>query len=151
MKKIIISVICGLMICQSGYSVSTCKKNNTYIAVFKNNVNGTSSESNSTTKVWKVVFDYETLTGDASCNEISGTANTPKTNLVTGSGDTGIHCWCRMWPVEDYGYETGPSSYWMYLSSYADAPTCASGCTSACETAVKTNTTFRTAMFESMW
>ncbi len=151
MKKTMIFAIIGVMVCGYGYGFNTCLRNNSYIGIFKKNVNGTSSEHNDTNKTWKVVFDYTTLTGYASCNEISGTANTPQTNLVTSTADEGSHCWCEMWPVTAYGRESGPTSYWMYLQNFASAGACASGCTAACETAVKTNATFRTAMFESMW
>lgn len=148
MKKIIILL---MMLTGTAYGYTTCMRNNTYLGIFKKNVDGTSSTYENSTKVWKVIYDYITLTGYASCNEISGTSNTPKTNLVTGAADQGIYCWCQMWPIEYYGYETGPSSYWIYLDSYASESACASECTSACATAMKDNDTFRTAVFESMW
>lgn len=151
MKKIVIIAILGTIFSSYGYCFTTCVRNNSYVGIFKKNVNGTTSESNASSKIWKVVFDYITLTGYASCNEISGTANTPKTNLVTGTADIGQYCWCEMWPVLAYGYESGPTSYWMYLKSFASDSACASGCASDCENAVKSNATFRTAMFESMW
>ena len=150
MKKILILVVL-IMPLASAYGFTTCARNNSYIGIFKKNVDGTSKQTDTTNKTWKVVFDYVTLTGYASCNDISGTANTPKTNLVTGSEDKGVYCWCEMWPVTDYGYESGPTSYWIYLQSYSDATTCASSCTDACATAMKDNDTFRGAVFESMW
>jgi len=149
MRKIIMLWL--VIISGTAYGYTTCMRNNTYLGIFKKNVDGTSSTYENSTKVWKVIYDYITLTGYASCNEISGTANTPKTNLVTGAADQGIYCWCQMWPIEYYGYETGPSSYWIYLDSYASESACASGCTSACATAMKDDDTFRTAVFESMW
>ena len=151
MKKIIMAIAGIVIIGTSAYGFTTCARNNSYIGIFKKNVDGTSKQTDSTNKTWKVVFDYMTITGFASCNDISGTANTPKTNLVTGAADTGIHCWCEMWPVTDYGYETGPTSYWIYLQSYGSDSTCATSCTDACATAVKDDDTFRTAVFESMW
>ena len=149
MKKLMTLLM--MMASISAYGYTTCMRNNTYLGIFKKNVDGTSSMYDNTNKVWKVVFDYITLTGYASCNEISGTANTPKTNLVTGAEDVGVNCWCEMWPIESYGYEGGPSSYWIYLDSYASESACASGCTSACATAMKDDDAFRTAVFESMW
>ena len=152
MKKILLPIMM-IITCASGYGYTTCMRNNTYMAVFRPSVNGTPT-FDATNKVWKVVYDYITLTGYASCNDISGTANTPKTNLVTGSQDTGTHCWCQMWPIEDYGYETGPSGYWMYLQSFNTDVACAdssSGCAYACANAMANNTTFRTAVFEAMW
>lgn len=151
MKKSIMTMFLILMTSMTAYGFTTCARNNSYIGIFKKNVDGTSKQSDSTDKIWKVVFDYTTLTGYASCNDISGTANTPKTNLVTGAADTGVHCWCEMWPVTDYGYESGPTSYWMYLKSYSTDSACATSCTEDCATAVKDDDTFRTAMFESMW
>jgi len=151
MKKAILTIFSILMTSVTAYGFTTCARNNSYIGIFKKNVDGTSKQSDATDKIWKVVFDYETLTGFASCNDISGTANTPKTNLVTGATDTGVHCWCEMWPVTDYGYESGPTSYWMYLKSYSTDSACATSCADDCATAVKDDDTFRTAMFESMW
>lgn len=151
MKRFIIAITAIIMTGMSAYGFTTCVRSNSYIGIFKKNVDGTSKEINNTKKIWHVVFPDKNLTGYASCNDISGTANTPKTNLVTGAADTGIHCWCEMWPITDYGYESGPTSYWMYLKSYADATTCASSCTDDCAVAVRDDDTFRTAMFESMW
>lgn len=155
MKKLIMLLM--ILPTMAAFGYTTCMRNNTYIAVFRPTVNGTSSESNNTNKIWKVVYDYITLTGYASCNDIAGTANTAKTNLVTGSQDVGTHCWCQMWPIEDYGYETGPSGYWMYLKEFTSESECANGtasvdsCTVACEKAMKSDSTFRTAVFEAMW
>jgi len=152
MKKLIVLTMMVLM-CGAAHGIDTCVKTGTYVGIFRNNTNGTTSESNATNKTWQVTYDYGTLMGIASCNEISGTANTPKTNLVTTTGDTGRYCWCKMWPVPAYGAESGPTSYWMYLSDYGsgNSSACASGCAGACETAMKTNATFRTALFESIW
>ena len=156
MKKVLVLIM--MVACASAYGYTTCMRNNTYFGIFKKNVDGdsTQSQSDATKKIWKVVYDYVTLTGYASCNDITGTANTPKTNLVTGPQDVGINCWCEMWPVEeDYGYETGPSSYWVFLKAYdgagETASTCASNCAADCKEAMRSNATFRTAVFESMW
>ena len=151
MKKTITAILTVMMFCVSAHAFTTCLRNNSYFQVFKKNTNatvtpGTNPTVDSTNKTWKVVFDYITITGYASCNEISGTTATPKTNLVTGASDTGTHCWCEMWPVEAYGFEGGPTSYWIYLQSYANASTCASDCTSDCASAVASNTTFRSAV-----
>ena len=151
MKKILIITTAITMIGASAYGFTTCVRNNSYVGVFKKGEDGTSKQTDTTNKTWKVVFDYTTLMGYASCNDISGTANTPKTNLVTGTEDTGTQCWCEMWPVTDYGYETGPTSYWIYLQAYGSSEACATSCTDACATAVKDDDTFRGAMFESMW
>ena len=154
MKKIIISILCLLPV--MAYGVDVCVKNNTYISILKNNVDGTPTADDNN-KVWRVVFDYKTITGDAACNDISGTVKSPITNLYTDAEDSGPNCWCRMWPITSYGYETGPSSYWILLQTYTGASAetdCENGCTTACANAVATNTNpsgFRDAVFESMW
>lgn len=132
-------------------AITTCAPTGTYIGILKKNVAGTSGDYTDATKEWQVVFDYTTITGNAACNQISGTYAVPKTNLYTNAGDEGIHCWCQMWPSSYYNKTTGLTSYWMYLTSYPDSTTCASTCTSACKTAVMSDTTFRGAMFESVW
>ena len=139
------------------FGIDVCVKNNTMIMILKNDVNGTPTGDDAN-KVWKVVFDYKTITGDAACNDVSGTVKTPVTNLYTDAEDSGTYCWCRMWPIVSYGYETGPSSYWMLLKQYSTDALCESGdtntdaCATACAKAFANDTNgFRTAMFESMW
>lgn len=151
MRKAMLIIITIIMTGMSAYGFTTCVKTNSYIGIFRKNVDGTSKQVDTTNKAWKVVFPDQTLTGYASCNDISGVANTPKTNLVTGAEDVGIHCWCEMWPVPAYGYESGPTSYWIYLKSYSTDSACASTCTTDCADAMKDDDTFRTAVFESMW
>jgi len=155
MKCKILLAIAGLLFCVNGYGFDTCMHGNSYLLILRPEVDGTSSRFDPATKEWEVVFNYITLTGFAACNEISGTANTPTTNLVTNALDEGPNCWCQMWPVENYDHETGPSSYWMYLDAgYTTAAQCSdstTGCAKACADAVREDDTFRTAMFESMW
>ena len=151
MKKLIAIIACLMPI--MAFGVDVCVKENTYISVLKKNVDGTAYSVNAD-KIWKVVFDYHTITGEAACNDISGTIGSPITNLYTNAEDSGTYCWCRMWPVVYYGYESGPTSYWILLSHYTGATAendCESGCTGACASAVATDTTFRSAVFESMW
>jgi len=154
MKKIILA----LVVCLSGIfaanAANVCVKNNTFIAFLKKSVNGTTGSSTNTGKQWTVTFDYgnnvsKTVTGLAACNEISGTTGTAKTNLYTSASDAGTKCWCQIGPA--YGAETGLTSYWVFLDTYQDSSTCASSCANDCMTAVKTNTTFRTAIFEAIW
>ena len=144
----------------SGISVATavtvCAKNNTYVGILKKNVQGSTGSSSVDGKKWYVDFDYgnnttKRVTGIAACNEVSGTYATPQTNLYTSSVDAGEYCWCKMEPVYSYGVETGITSYWIFLSTQTDATTCASNCANDCMSAVKTNTTFRSAMYESVW
>ncbi|MBQ0013137.1 MAG: hypothetical protein KBS86_01010 [Proteobacteria bacterium] len=139
-----IFVLLGLLVCASSYgTTSMCKRSNTAIIVLSKSTNGTSATSNTSSKTWTVKFNYTTMTGSASCNEISGTANTANTALFSTASDVGPQCWCRM--------DTPAVSYWTYLRSYSGASDCASGCTSACADAAKTSTAFRTGMFESIW
>ena len=156
MKKLITAMLCLMPI--MAFGVDVCVKNNTYIMILNNDVSSGTTESNDTTKVWKVTFGGGTdiITGEAACNEISGTVKSPITNLYTDAEDTGTYCWCRMWPT--YGYETGPSSYWILLKQFSTAALCESGdsgteaCATACASAVEANTDgFRTAMFEAVW
>lgn len=150
MKKLIF-VLCSMLAIGVSYGATVCAKSGTLVAVLKKNISGVTSEYDDSNKVWKIDFGYKTLTGLAACNAISGTYATPTTNLYTSKVDAGVHCWCKMEPVDYYNYETGFTSYWMYLNEYADSATCASNCTSDCTTAVSSNTTFRSAMFESVW
>ena len=132
-------------------AATVCVKPNTFVGILKKNVAGTSGESSNDGKIWRVVFDYKTITGLAACNEIDGTYATALTNLYTSSTDSGPKCWCKMEPVLAYGTETGLASYWVFLETMSDASTCATGCAAACMNAVKSDTTFRSGMFESVW
>ena len=157
MKRIIIFLIM-IMCVNNIYAYTICVKNNTYVGVLRKNTNGTVANVANTglKKQWAVEYNYKTITGYASCNEISGTANTPQTNLYTGATDVGQYCWCQMWPIYDdddttnYNQETGITSYWVYFNDYSSASTCASSCTSACANAMATNQTFRSAVFEAV-
>ncbi len=152
MKKIITIILS--LIPMMAFGIDVCVKDNTYVVVLKHNVDGTSTPYN-TTKTWKVEFNYKTITGEAACNNISGTVKTPITNLYTNAEDSGSYCWCRMWPVSALGYDSGPSSYWTLLQQYTGGTAetdCESGCTAACGSAIASNTNgFRVAIFEAMW
>ena len=140
------------MICATcAFGTTTCMKSGTYVGILKPSVAGTSGDHDNTTKQWRVVFDYKTITGLAACNDITGTYATAKTNLFTNAGDQGTYCWCKMSPASTYNTNIGITSYWVYLNSYTDSTTCASTCASACKTAMMSDTTFRTAVFESVW
>lgn len=148
----IISIFCACVFgVGAAFGATVCAKTGTFAGILKKNVAGTSSESDNSTKVWRVVYNYATLTGLAACNEISGTYGTPLTNLSTSYVDVGQYCWCKLEPVESYGYATGITSYWVFLNTYTDAATCGNSCTAACRDAMASNTTFRSAVFESVW
>lgn len=144
------------------FGAQMCVKTNTYISVFRKNTNGTSAEcSNSEIdKMWKVVYDYKTITGFASCNAL-GSSIDPTTVVTTGA-TTGTNCWCKMAPVTTYnnGIPTGVVSYWVYLKSYDTAEACAdgngcnssrSGCTASCMNAMKNDASFRGKIFNTIW
>ena len=159
MKQIMIFLM--VILCSTvSYAYTICAKTDTYVGVLRKNVNGTVADvtNTSTKKQWAVEYNYKTITGYAACNEISGTVNTPQTNLYTNAIDAGQYCWCEMWPIYDdddttnYHYETGITSYWVFLADYSTAASCASSCTSACANAMANNTNgFRSAVFESVW
>ncbi len=151
MKKIFTLFIFGTLIVGPVFGITICAKNNTYVGVLKKNVAGQSSEYNNTGKIWKIDYGYKVVTGIAACNEITGTRGVAKTNLFTSATDAGEQCWCKMEPVTAYGYEAGITSYWVFFNTYADASTCASSCTEACMNAMKSDTSFRSAVFEAVW
>lgn len=156
MKKIIMMFGMVLMICNVAYGVSVCAKSNTYVGIWKPTIAGTSGSASNSDKIWYVDFDYgnnvtKRITGIAACNEVSGTYATPQTNLYTSSSDAGEKCWCKVEPVEDYNVKTGITSHWMFLETAADASTCASTCATSCMNAIKSDSTFRSAMYESVW
>ena len=153
MKKMIIMFVFALISMGSCLAATICAKNNTFVGVLKKSVAGlnTGYAYDNTNKEWKVDFGYKVITGVAACNEISGTTGVAQTNLYTSAVDAGEDCWCKMEPVTNYGYETGITSYWVFFNQYADAATCASSCTEACMNAMKSNTTFRSAVFDAVW
>lgn len=139
-----------------------CVRTNTYISVFRQNVNGNSAEcSNSDTdKIWKVSYDYRDITGFASCNALDSTTN--PTTVVTTGATTGTNCWCKIAPVPTYTNDipTGVVSYWVHLKTYDSAESCNdgnscnsshSGCTASCMNAMKSDAAFRGKIFNSIW
>lgn len=157
MKKISLFMIIQALVISSSYGVSMCVKNNVSITVVRKDITGTVSDVNNTKKQWKINFDGKVVTGYAACNEIEGTYGNPQTNLETDATNAGQHCWCEMWPIRDpddldtYDYETGMTSYWVYLDEYNTPANCGASCTNACATAMATNATFRSAVLESVW
>ena len=152
MKKIMIMFAIFAIFAESSFAVvTTCAKTGTYVGILKKNVSGTSTDSDSTTKAWRVVYSYKTITGLAACNDVSGTSGVAKTNLYTNASDVGVNCWCKMGPASTYNTTTGITSYWVNLSAMANESTCASTCASSCATAMSSNQTFRSAVFEAVW
>ena len=156
MKKTIISILL-LLITMPVFGAQMCVKTNTYISVFRASIDGTDSQcSNSdTNKIWQVTYDYRKINGFASCNAISG--STDKTTVGATGATTGVNCWCKIGPVPTYGTTTGVVSYWAYLKTYdsdelcAGNSACTSGCTYDCMMAMKTDSTFRGTIFDSIW
>ena len=144
MKRTVLVTLFGIFVVACASAQTMCKHKNTYIASISKSTNGTAaSVTDATNKVWSATFADYTITGNAACNEVSGTVNTVNTALYTVAADQGPYCWCAM--------QTPLSSYWVFLDTYADAASCASGCTLACGNAIKSNVTFRTATLESIW
>ncbi|MBO4683104.1 MAG: hypothetical protein J5611_00795 [Alphaproteobacteria bacterium] len=143
MKKTLVGLICACSVFAAD-AQTMCKHKNTYIASISKSTNGTSSTvTNAANKTWSATFPNYTITGNAACNEISGTANTVNTALYTTAGDQGTYCWCQM--------QTPLSSYWVFLDTYGTDSACASGCAGACATAIQSNATYRTAILNSIW
>ena len=162
MKKIFIIFLFCVSIINQTFGVTLCAKKGTYIGILRKSINGNTAECTNSvdaqdstikTKTWKIDYGYKTITGYAACNTISGTYATSTTNLYTTPSDEGIHCWCKMEPVEAYGYETGIASYWVLNKSYADETSCAAGCATQCATdmAATPTSTFRNAILEAIW
>lgn len=146
------------------FAAQMCVKTNTYISIFRKNIDGTSAEcANSTTdKTWRVTYDYRNITGFASCNTLDGSTN--PTTVNTTSATTGVYCWCKIAPVTTYtnGNTTGVVSYWAYLKTYNTAEACAdtvisgcdeshAGCTASCMNAMKSDSSFRGSIFNTIW
>ncbi len=143
MKKIIVFLLCMFCITPS-FATMMCKHKSTYIASVSKSTNGTShSVTNATNKTWSATFPNYTITGNAACNDISGTTGTANTALYTVAADEGVHCWCEM--------QQPISSYWVYLKSYSDKSACASGCASDCGAAIQSNATYRTNVLDAVW
>ena len=141
-------------------ALTICAHTNTYVAVLKKSIDGKSYSADSSNKIWNVVFDYTTvdgnsdkvLTGMAACNGVSSTVNTALTNLYTTPSDIGTNCWCKIYPITEYGLSTGLASYWvLFKDDYLTDEACAESCTEACALAIKNNTNgFRAAVFDSI-
>lgn len=151
MKKIVAAVTLGVFVTGFAGAATVCARNNTFVGVLRKNVAGTTGASDATEKVWRVDYDYTTISGLAACNEITGTKGVPQTNLITNNIDEGMYCWCKMEPVSAYNMEVGITSYWVFLKEFAGADACASSCASDCMQAMQSDTSFRSAVFEAVW
>lgn len=153
MKRLVFFICSVLVITTAFADTNICRKRNTAVILLSKSTDGTSMSSDASDKTWSVTFNYTTLSvqsrtstsvsGDAACNEISGTANTANTALFTTTSDEGTHCWCEMWAPAH--------SYWTFSETFSTAAACASGCAASCANAVKTSTAFRTGMFGAIW
>ena len=153
MKKIIFALCSVILIASAFADTDICRKRNTAVILLSKSTDGTTMSSDASDMSWSVTFNYTTLSvqsrtlttvsGDAACNEISGTANTANTALFTTTNDEGTNCWCEMW--------VPAHSDWTFAQTFASNAACASGCAAACATAIKTSTAFRTGVFESIW
>jgi hypothetical protein len=127
-----------------------CVHTGSYVVQLSTSRDGVSFETGND-GAWSVTFDYPTsslntniVRGFASCNEVSGTINTADNGVSAVAGEsTGVNCWCSM--------KMPLISDWVNAGVYASAAACSAACATACATAVKTNSTFRTAMFGAIW
>lgn len=153
MKRLIF-ILCSIFTITVAFAdTNICRKHNAAVILLKRSTDGQSATSDASAKTWSVTFNYTTLaaasrnvstiTGEAACNSISGTANTANTALYTTTSDVGVNCWCEML--------TPAHSYWTFTQAYASEAACASGCASNCATLVNTSTAFRTGLFNSIW
>lgn len=153
MKRSLIYICLAMMTITSYAAPDICKKRNTAVILLSKSTNGTTATSDAATKTWSVTYGYTTLdvlsnqtntiSGNAACNEISGTVNVANTGLFTTSSDEGLYCWCEMM--------TPAHSYWTFAYTYGSNSDCASGCAGKCADLMKTSTAFRTGVFESIW
>ena len=98
------------------------------------------------TATWSVTFDYGTVSGIASCNDISGsgygkTYSGNQNNITQGYQEDQMNCWCRM--------TTPVRSAWVYRYECSSASECASYCAYYCVDYVQTSSNFRIGMFGS--
>ena len=152
--KHLIMLVCSMFVIVAAIAdMDVCRKTGTAVILLSKSTDGQTMTSDSSNKTWSVTFNYTTLSvgarsettmsGDAACNAISGTANTANTALIASVQDAGVNCWCEMWiPAH---------SYWTFAQAFASEAACASGCASQCATLVKTSSTFRTGMFSAIW
>jgi len=167
MFRVLSLIFTILFMCMSAYAENVCVKDGTYIGILRKNVDVNCGTANACTescdkivwssanKEWKVEFDYKTITGIASCYSTSGTFGNKNENFAGTTSSTGRYCWCKMEPVQNYGYYTGMSSFWVYLKDYGSGNNafCADGCTESCARAMAKNScysNFRTALFNTI-
>ncbi|MBQ6110755.1 MAG: hypothetical protein IJL05_05260 [Alphaproteobacteria bacterium] len=159
MLRIFSLIFIGLFLCLSAHAENVCVKDGTYIGILRKNINVTGDDKityNSDTKEWKDEFDYKTITGIASCNGTSGSFGTANSGLTATTSSTGRYCWCKIEPVQNYGYYTGVSSYWVFLKDFGDNTSCAAdatGCTAECAKSIAYNShynNFRTKLFSTI-
>ena len=93
---------------------------------------------------WSTIFPYGTISGEVSCNNITGnnaTAYPEYNNQITQGYHSGSNCWCRMiYPVR---------SAWMLNGSYESPTDCLSLCAPACGYNLRNYTNHRVALFTS--
>lgn len=153
MKRTLIYICLALLTVSSYGASDICKKRNTAVILLSKSTNGTTATSNASEKTWTVTYGYTTLdvlstqsttiSGNAACNEISGSVNTSNTGLFTTASDEGLYCWCEMMAPAH--------SYWTFAYTYTSNTDCASGCAAKCADLMQTSTAFRTGVFESIW
>ena len=104
-------------------------------------VNG--STYNQTEATWTVPFPSYTISGIASCNDISGTYAQPysgnQNNITAGYQTDQLQCWCRM--------TTPVRSAWVFLNTRTSTSECVSACARFCGIGFRDSAYFRQPFF----
>jgi len=138
-----------LMITGVANATTMCVHTNSYVATLSISRDGVSYTTDGSGG-WTVTMDYNTssrntptVMGYASCNEVTGTANTADATISASTSDVGANCWC--------GMSLPLVSDWVFLQTYASNAACAAACDATCGNAVKTSSSMRGAMFPAVW
>ena len=142
-----------LMIPIVANATGMCVHSNSYVAQLSVYNDGT-AHTTGQNGAWTVTVPYITssfntpyIKGASACLEIgaNNAVNTADSTVGLIGGDvSGAYCWCVMRaPLASYPV--------LAYKDYADSAACSAACADKCGTLVKTNQTFRSAMFESIW
>ncbi len=93
-----------------------------------------------------------TVYGEGLCNAVAGTANTAATSAQMSSANwsaSGAECWCKVSGLTvGEEYNAAPSSIsWVFRSTRSSAAGCAGNCADVCTYAVRSEASFRSAVF----
>jgi hypothetical protein len=108
---------------------------------------------------WSVTFDYGTLTGEISCNNMSGlvpeVTNSDDILVLVAdtmnSDNTGNNCWCRVieHTAPDGVSQSLAQSSWVFLYKTSSDSDCVTNCVNSCANDVRNESFIRNAMFNA--